>query len=489
MRGFSKRRTTLILLPLVLAGCATSPDRAQYKGPDAGFSTVSAKTSEAIAKETAWIQSQDEADRLSDSVHEMVYKKTIDADTAVQVALLNNKGLQAAYAEVGMSSAEAWQQTLLENPTISIGIFGIGAPDLGLFRSIEGTIANNILAIMTREQRVDIADTRFRQAQMNAALETLTLAAETRRAWIDAVAAFEQVAYLNKALTAADAASEFAEQLGTTGALGRRDQAREHVFYAELAGQSAEARLAAKGAKEELTRLMGLWGEDVDFFVPDALPPVPNRADKTNVDEKEALRRRVDLQIARLELEAIAKSYGLTEATRYLTDFEIIAGFESEREFEDGDRDTVTTAQIEFEFAIPIFDSGEARMRKAEVAYMQAANRLAEKAVNIRSEARSAYTRYRSTHDIVHHYERNVLPLYATIEEQALLFNNGMITSTFELLADTRASIGGQLQFANAKKEFWLADANLSATISGGGASSGGGESAPASVADSGGGH
>ncbi len=90
------------------------------------------------------------------------------------------------------------------------------------------------------------------------------------------------------------------------------------------------------------------------------------------------------------------------------------------------------------EFAIPIFDTGKARMRKAELAYMRAANLLAEKAVNVRSEARSAYQAYRSNYDIARHYRNSVVPLRTKIEEESLLTYNGMITNTFELLADTR---------------------------------------------------
>ena len=501
MSIINRFRTTLVLSPLVLAGCVTAPGSEQYSSLTSGFSAVSATTKRAIGKKTVWVQSSEEARLLSGKVHGLVHKKTLSADRAVQVALLNNKGLQAAYADIGMSAAEAWQQTMLKNPKVSIGILGIGAPELGAFRAIEGLIANNILAMLTRERRVAIADVRFRQAQLAAALETLKLAAETRRAWINVVAAFEQITYLNKAQVAADAASAFAEQLGKTGALGKGGQARQHVFYAELTGQRAKAKLAAKLAKEELTRLMGLWGSEVDYYVPNALPRVPGRIKKKRAIESEALHRRVDLQVAKLELEAVAKSYGLTEATKTLTDLEIIAGFEAEREVETEyelaggnleetkSKKTVLTPQIEVEFQIPIFDSGEARMRKAELAYMKAANMLAQKAVNIRSEARSAYINYRSTRDIALHYRRNVLPVRTTIEEQALLTNNGMITTTFELLADTRAKISSLLLSANAKKDFWLADSNLSATIYGGGAASGGGGDAPAAVADSGGGH
>ena len=404
-------------------------------------------------------------------------------------------------------AAGAWvagrsQGALLASAVTVVGaclLLTVGAPELGAFRAIEGMIANNILAMMTRERRVAIADTRFHQAQLKAIEATLALAAETRAAWITAVSAFERVAYLNKAVIASDAASDLAKQLGRTGAIGKAGQAREHVFFAELAGQTAQAKLAAKLAKEKLTRLMGLWGSEVTYYVPDALPAIRGRP-KTKVHiEREALHRRIDLQIAKLELKAVAQSHGLTKATKTLTDFEIIAGIEAEREveteieLENGqlvetkEKKTVYTPQIELEFNIPIFDSGEARLRKAEVAYMQAANMLAEKAVNIRSEARSAYTNYRSTREIALHYKRNVLPLRTTIDEEALLTYNGMITSTFELLADTRAKYNSLLMSVDAKREFWLADANLSAAIYGGGAQAGGGGGGETAVADAGG--
>ena len=360
-------------------------------------------------------------------------------------------------------------------------------------------IAANILSLATRKARVDIADTRFRQSQMRAVDATLKVANDTRRAWVNAVSAFETVAYLNQAKVAADAASELAQKLGESGALAKGGQAREHAFYAELTGQMAEARLASRLAKEELTRIMGLWGSEVDYYVPDKLPRLPRGVIKRNEIEREALENRVDLRIAKIELEAVAKSYGLTEATRFVTDLEIISGVEAEREIETEyeivggnldetkTRKTVVTPQLELEFVIPIFDSGKARLRKAELAYMRAANQLAEKAVNIRSEARSAHTAYSSTHEIARHYLNAVVPLRTTIEAESLLTYNGMISNTFELLADTRAKIGTLMLAINAKREFWLADVNLSAAIYGGGTGASSSAAAP-TVGDAGGG-
>ena len=500
------RAFVFLAAPLVLSGCVgVMAGAEQYQTKTAGFSNVKHFTRKATGKRTVWVQSRAEAEVVSKRVRDLA-GKNISADTAVQIALLNNKGLQASYASVGTAAAEAWQQSLLVNPTVAIGVTGIAAPEVGAFRTLEGLVTNNILAMLTREKRVARADTQFRQSQMKAVQATLVLAAETRRAWIDSVAAFERVTYLKQALAAADASSDLAKELGRSGAIPKAAQGREHAFYAELTGQVAQARRDARLAKEQLTRLMGLWGSELHYTVPDRLPTIRGRAITKPRIEAEALRKRVDLQIARLELEAVAQSYGLTDATRTLSDLEIIAGVEAEKEIESefelvtdangnpeleesDEKKTIVTPQIEIEFAIPIFDSGKARLRKAELAYMRAANELAEKAVNIRSEARSAYTDYRSSREIALHYRDKVVPLRKLIQDESLLTYNGMITNTFELLADARSQINAYVQSVEAKQRFYLAKANLSATIYGGAAGQGGGAGGEtAAVAEGGGG-
>ena len=467
MRSLPK---SLILgLPLVLGACATAVPGI-YTEPKAGFAAVSSQTSAAIGKRTVFAQNQTENEALKREIHALVHKKTISADTAVQVALLNNKGLQASYANVGLSAAEAWQQAMPENPVVSIGVLGIGAAELGAYRAIEGMIASNILDARTRKQRMALAEVNFRAAQAGAVNDTLMLANQTRAAWVNAVAAFEAASYLRRAKATSDAGSELAQKLGETGALNKAGQAREQAFNAELAGQLAQARLNATRAKEALTRLMGLWGSEVDYFVPDALPSLPRSVGRISNIEARALKNRIDLRVAQLGLEAQAAAFGLTDQTRLVTDLEIITGFETEREIaQDDGVETATTPQVELEFAIPIYDTGQARMRKAELSYLQAANVLAEKAVNVRSEARWAETSYHASYKIARHYRDVLVPLRTVVEEEGLLSYNGMITNTFELLTDVREKLGAQLEAANAKRDFYLAQADLTAAIYGGG--------------------
>jgi len=464
MRVF--RKAAMAAIPLFVSGCVAITEDFD---PKLGFAIVQNQTAATLGKETAWVQNQAEAAAVNKRVSQLLANKTVGVETAVQVALLNNKSLQAAYADIGMSVADLWQESMPVNPNLSVSYAGIGA-----LRTVEGLIAANVIRLMTRERRLDVSEVRVLQARLRAVESTLALAAQTRAAWIEAVGAWETVAYMNRAKVAADAAAELATELGKTGAFPKIDQAREQVFYAELTGQTAEARLAAQLAKERLIRLMGVWGANLSFEVPNALPSLPRSIQTRNAIEAEALRDRVDLQVARLELDALARSYGLTKATRYVSDLELAAGLELEEEVEEGeDGAKKSTNQLsgilEVGLEIPIFDSGQARFRKAEFAYLRAANVLAAKAVDIRSEARSAYKAYRSRYDIARHYRSNVIPLRTTIEKEAILTYNGMISNTFDLLADTRAKLSSIILSVNAKRAFYLADAGLASAVYGGG--------------------
>jgi outer membrane protein TolC len=113
------------------------------------------------------------------------------------------------------------------------------------------------------------------EAQLRAAEETLRVAAETRRNYYRAVAARELVGFLTQANSAAETAANLANRLGETGAMDKLDQARDHVFYADLTTQLASARQWAASERERLVESLGLWGSDLDFTLANALPPLP----------------------------------------------------------------------------------------------------------------------------------------------------------------------------------------------------------------------
>src|SRR5262249_56268417 len=117
------------------------------------------------------------------------------------------------------------------------------------------------------------------------------------------------VRFLSEAQSSAEAATQLARQLGETGAMNKLDQARDQVFYAELTAQLATARQRATSERERLVRLLGLWGSDLKFRIPENLPTLPARAKALPAVEVAAVKRRVDLEVARIELDRLATAY------------------------------------------------------------------------------------------------------------------------------------------------------------------------------------
>jgi outer membrane protein TolC len=205
--------------------------------------------------------------------------------------------------------------------------------------------------------------------------------------------------------------------------------------------------------------------------------------------EVEAVRRRVDLQVARIEVAALAKSYGFTQATRFVNLLEVSGIEKTMRERATGER--IRDRGFELEFQIPIFDGGEVRARQANESYLQAVNRLTDKAVQVRSQARDAYRSYRSTYDIAAHYQREVLPLRKIISDETLLRYNAMLIDVFALLQEARQRTDASVAAIEARRAFWLASVDLSTAVVGGGMSSGPseGSGSAAAPAEAGGGH
>jgi outer membrane protein TolC len=227
----------------------------------------------------------------------------------------------------------------------------------------------------------------------------------------------------------------------------------------------ASARQRAESERERLVRALGLW--DLDFKLPERLPALPRQARALPAIEKEAVRRRVDLQIARIEVAALAKHYGLSEATRFVNMLDAGAVSRTTRDKPAGT--TIRDTGFEIELQIPIFDGGEVRLRQAELAYQQAVNLLMEQAVNVRSQARSAYRSYRAAYDLAAHYRGEVLPLRQIVSEETLLRYNAMQIDVFTLLAEARQRISTTIMAIEAQRDFWLATADLDAAMAGGG--------------------
>lgn len=456
MFSHSRGCAAAIVAATLLSACRTFT-------PDGGMGTVAMVAGEGLNKNVVRVRSAEEA-AAADAAVARLLRAPLSADAAVQIALYNNLGLQAAYNRLGIEEAVNVQASRPPLPT-----FTLDRVSTSVELDIERQIIGSILSLATWPARSRIAGVRFEQAQLRAAEETLRVAAETRKAYWRAVAARQILAALSKAEGSAHASAALAEDLKQTGALNALDHARRQVFAKEMAAQVTAARQQVSATQERLTRAMGLWGTEVGQLLPSTLPPLGGKTRSLHAVEQDAMDRRVDLAIAKLEVEALAKSFGLTRKTRLINVLDASAISKTQK---DTGEPRADGGGFDIAFVIPLYDFGRAGVREAEQRYWEAVNLLGEKAVNARSEAREAYGAYAAAHKIAVQYQSEVLPLRATISRETELQYNAMQVDAFALLQEARADATAKVATIEARRNFWIAATDLSVAVLGGGSMS-----------------
>jgi len=437
-----------IAVILLLGGCASF-------STDGGLNDVSALTQQRTGQPVSAAVDSDGA--ATDSAVADLLAKPLTPDSAVRIALANNRGLQAVFAELGVAEADLVQAGRLGNPGFSFGRLRSGN-DVEIDRSV----LFNIVGLLTLPIRSSIERRRFEQAKLQAASDAVRLAADTRRAYFNAVAAQQTVQFMQQVKLSAEAGAELAQRMARIGNFSKLDAAREQVFYAETTAQLAHGMQNVTNTREQLTRLLGLWGPRIAFTLPERLPDLPKALTAISDIEAQAMQQRLDVQIAKRDTEATASALGLTNATRFINVLD--AGYINKSE-----TGKPRANGYEVSLEIPLFDWGGARTRKAESQYMAAVNRTAEIAIRARSEVREAYATQRTTFDIATHYRDEILPLRKKIADEVGLRYNGMLMSVFELLTEARQQAGSVNTAIEAQRDFWLAETDLQMAINGSG--------------------
>jgi len=424
----------------LLAGCASFSD-------DGGFGAVQQTVRERTGVELPRDGSPERVAAL--------LRAPLSMEGAVELALLNHRGLRAAVAELGIAEADLVQAGRWPNPRFSFSRLTRG-DEVELERGLHwgiGALLAMPLARAAEQQR-------FAQAQGAAALALLAHAADVRRAWVQAVAARETLTYTADVVEAAEAGAELARRMAKAGNFSRLQRAREEAFHADAELAHARATAHAQATRERLLRLLGLWGEAAAALqLPDRLPALPAAPAERPDIEREALAQRLDVLAARQQVEQATKRLGLAK-TRFVDAIELGV-------VRNGSNEAPTQRGWEIGLELPLFDVGGARIARAEAVAAQAAHRAAQTAIDARSEVREAYAAYRHAWDIARHQRDAVVPLAKTISDENLLRYNGMLIGVFELLADARAQVAAVTGAIDATRDFWLADADLGMALVG----------------------
>jgi cobalt-zinc-cadmium efflux system outer membrane protein len=315
---------------------------------------------------------------------------------AVQIALLNNRQLQAAFLDIGIARADLVQSGLLSNPSLGITVlfpFDSGQTD------IQAYIAQSIVEIWQMPVKKRAAGHELEAKILHVARLAGELATETKRAYYHAVAtrdllvlAQENEGYL---LQSCETLRVYREA-GVASALDEQLQLRE-AQQGRL--RVREARLAAANARRELARFLSLEA-DVDSL--DLTNPLPQpRSVEFDADELILLARNERLDLHALSQSVLAGDANVElEYARVFPDVEL--GFGAER-----DADSIgPTATL----TLPIFDQNQAQIAKAEYAQLQSVRSYEDLYLSIAQDIRIAVDRATTRWGDVGLYRNELLP-------------------------------------------------------------------------------
>jgi len=433
------RRCAALAILAALVGCAGLPN--QY-----GFADIERLAAERLGAEIRWDGDNGEDGETAEAVRKLL-SRPLTAEAAVQIAVLNNHGLQATYEKLGIARADLIQAGLLRNPVLS------GSAAFGPSIEWEAALIEDLLNFFTLAARRRAAEAGFEQTKLEVASRVFDLAAEVRSAYYALVGDMQALELLRTAAQGSEAAAALAERQVEAGTLGRLEQSMHQVLYAQTLLELSRAEAASRRDRERLNRLLGLWGRDIHWKTPERLPEVPASLPEFAQLEAQAVEHSLRLAAAKREVETFSTTRQAALRFRWLSLLGI--GIATHRE-PDGQ---FTGPRVEL--GLPIFDRGQARLARLEAELRQSEQRLIALAVSLRAELRAARDRLVSAHEQARYLRRVLLPLQDTILTETQRQYNGMLLGVYDLLSAKHNEINTARDYVAAVREFWLAWSDL----------------------------
>ena len=438
----------LFALPVFLSGCTTV-------SLNAGFTEIGALVEKRNAIKIFW-NSGTELDREAAEKVRSLLKGRLTVDESVQIALLNNRDLQAIYSDLGVAQADLVQAGLLSNPVFNAGVFfpvSGGRPDLEL------NVVMNFLDLFYRPLRERVAAAQFEETKLRVTGSVLDFAAQVRAAFY-AYQANEQMLEMRQTILQSLMASyEVARRLHEAGNITDLELNRERALAETAKLDLRSTEMAERQSREQLNDLMGIWANDTEWQTDRRLPDIPPEPMPLEGLERTALAQSIDLSNARQRIVVAGEQLGLDRAASLIP--ESHSGVLGEK-----DEGAWKVGPV-LEFPVPLFDQGQARIGRAVAELRRGQQEYYAMAVRIRSAARALRDQIQGARDRALYYRDIMLPLQERIVNEAQLHYNAMQIGPVQLLRAREQQIETAVAYVEALRDYWLARTDLGQILSG----------------------
>ena len=440
-----------ITTSLVLLALSGSSLRAE------AFRKVQEEVSERTGVDVRWEKEMASREQTSAIVQKLL-KKPLTVPSAVQIALLNNRGLQVTFEEVGIAQADVIEAVTVPNPSVDFEVqFPLVAGTLNRYAWL---VAQEFVQILMIPLKKKISEEQLEAVELRVAHQILDLVEKVKAAFFMVQAEQQLISRLKLIQNTNSASLELGQKQYKAGNITDLALLQLQASYSQGRLDIAKAETDLRDKREELTRLLGLWGSQTGWQIQGDIMPIPDSEFSVKALESLAVAQRLDLRAAHRDLTSIVTALGLTRIYRWVPVLEF--GFAGERDIEGA-----LNMGPSFRLEIPIFNQGQSRLARLRAELRRAENQLASLAVEIRSQTRELRDRLISLRDMAKFYHDDLLPTRIKIVNKALLEYNAMQLSPYELFLAKSQEVEAERNYINTLRDYWITRAKLERAVGG----------------------
>lgn len=442
--------TTAAFPTCLLLGCASL-------SPQPKFGEIQGTVNGRVRQRVEW-RGTSAARAAVDGEIEGLLREPLTADSAVQIALLNNRSLQATYEELGVAQADLVEAGLLRNPIFEAQYRFPGRPA----NPYELHVVQDFIDVFFIPLRRRVAEAALEATKFRVANTVLEHAARTRQTFYRLQGAQQLVGMRETVVEATEASALLAQRQHDAGNISDLELANEEALSQQAKVDLLLARAKALEERESVNELLGLTSPQASMWsvagrLGDLLPEVDLAPEHL---ESLALAQRLDLQSAKQKVEAQAQLLGLTRSTALLASLDVGAHVEREP-------DGPTTWGPSVGLPLPIFNQGRPAIARGMARLNQSQQEYLALAAKVGAEVRAARNRMVLAGQVAEHYKSVMLPLREKIVSESQLHYNAMQIGPLQLLQAKQAELEAGGRYIEALETYWVASADLERALGG----------------------
>jgi cobalt-zinc-cadmium efflux system outer membrane protein len=378
-------------------------------------------------------------------------------EAAVQIALLNNRSLQALYEDLSIGQADLVEAGLLRNPVFDADIhFPVSGGGFGL----EMALVQDFISLLYIPLRTQLAAATLERAKLRVAGGVIDVAGQVRVAYVELQASMQTKELREQIVAATGASYDLAQRLRAAGNNRALDLHNEQALFEQAKIDLRAAELQVLRGRERLNTLMGVWGEQTQWTLPMRLPELPAEDLAADDLEQKAIDRSLDLGIIRQETVEAGRMLGIARPLALLGDLELGAAAEREPEGH-------WSVGPAFSFPIPLFNQGQGQVARVQAMMRRSQQAYHATTVRLRAQVRTAQAAVLAAREQAVQYHKVLLPLRQKILDETLLQYNAMQIGAFQLLVAKQQQIETANAYIRNLRDYWLARAELDQILSG----------------------